>query len=112
MYVPESLLRNPGLFPIYPPFELKQEKGKDPSLACRLLAFCLRHGRARPCCSSTDFYCALQFGIFVLWKKTTVPTAGFPFTNASPIRDTTPFFPLSPDHMQKLYLFLLPSQDT
>jgi len=52
MYMPENLLRNPSLFPIYPPFELKQEMGKKSFLflpfACLLCPWC---GWPWPCCS-------------------------------------------------------------
>lgn len=113
--VPENLLRNPSLFPIYPPFDMKQETGKKSfpflQFSCLLSPRC---GWPWPCCSWADSSAAAEqilllhipVGIFDLWKKIAVPpTVGSQFTNTSSVGDTTPFsFPYSPNHQQKLQL--------
>lgn len=52
MYVPENLLRNPSLFRLYPPFEMKQEMGIKSfhflQCSCLLSPWC---GWPCPCCS-------------------------------------------------------------
>lgn len=52
VHVPANLLRTPGLFPIYPPFELKQEIRKQSLPFLQVACFLsLRRGWPRPCCS-------------------------------------------------------------
>lgn len=107
MYVPENLLGNPSLFPIYPPFELKQEMGKKSfpflQFACLLPAWC---GWPCPCCSWADSFAAhSSWGFWPLAEKAVPPTAGSQLTNTSSTGDTTPFSsPFSPNHQQKLQL--------
>lgn len=65
--VPENLLRNPSLFPIYPPFDMKQEMGKKilsfsavflPFVSEMWLALALLQLSRFFCCSWADSFAA------------------------------------------------------
>lgn len=70
MYVPEILLRNPSLFCLHPPFEMKQERGVKSFHFLQFLPFVSMVWLPLPLMQLSPFFCSVyQLGFLTFGRK-------------------------------------------